>query len=237
MSITEQSLVQKALRRVHSHGAAAALHFAWLKLINLFVPFKILRGMVIRAPRTAFLSCPSPYEPGLLTAQALTRLAQDPATELTPHFLRDALAAGDQCYAIRHDERLITYGWYSTRPTPTVTPELLLHFGPEYVYMYKGFTADRYRGRRLHAIAKSYALRYFLNRGYHGVISYVESTNFRSLRSNARMGGESFGSIYLVRFFGRWFTFATPGCQRFGFHLEVAAPRVSSSARAASETR
>jgi hypothetical protein len=93
--------------------------------------------------------------------------------------------------------------------------------------MYKGFTAERYRGRRLHAIAKSYALRHFLNRGYRGVISYVDSTNFRSLRSNARMGGAKFGSIYLVHLFGRWFTFATPGCRRFGFHIEVAAPRAS----------
>ena len=227
MSITEQSLVQKALRRVRSHGAAAALHFAGLKLINLIVPFKILRGMYMGTPRQAFLSCPPPYEPGLLSAQTLTRLSHDPATELTPHFVRDALAAGDQCYGMRHGERLIAYGWYSTRPTPTVSPELLLHFGPEYVYMYKGFTADRYRGRRLHAIAKTYALRHFVNRGYHGVVSYIESTNFRSLRSNARMGGENFGSIYLVRLFGRWFTFPTPGCKRFGFHIEVARPPLS----------
>ena len=227
MSITEQSVVQKALRRVRSQGAAGALHFAWLKLINVFVPVKILRGMVIRAPRPAFLSCPPPYEPGLLSAQTLTQLAHDPATELTPQFVRDALAAGDQCYAMRHGEHLAAYGWYSTRPTPTESPELLLHFGPEYVYMYKGFTADRHRGRRLHAIGKSYALRYFLNRGYRGIVSYVDSTNFRSLRSNIRMGGENFGSIYLVRLFGRWFSFATPSCKRFGFHIEVAAPRVS----------
>jgi hypothetical protein len=38
------------------------------------------------------------------------------------------------------------------------------------------------------------------------------------------MGYETFGSIYVVRLFGRYFSFSTPGCRRFQFRIETAAP-------------
>ena len=86
--------------------------------------------------------------------------------------------------------------------------------------MYKGFTSLAHRGQRLHAIGKTHALRHYVAKNYRGLISYVESTNFESLRSNARMGYEIFGSIYVVRIVGRYFAVSTPGCWRFDFRLE-----------------
>ncbi len=37
------------------------------------------------------------------------------------------------------------------------------------------------------------------------------------------MGYRTFGSIYVVRLFGRYFAFSTPGCRRFEFRIERAA--------------
>lgn len=222
MSITDQAIVQKALRKLRRHGPAATVHLACLKLVNLILPFKILRGMHAKRVEPALLACP--YRPAFLSAQTLRGLTQDPANELSPQFVDDALGAGDECYAIWDGECLAAYGWYSTRPTPAASPELMLHFAPGYVYMYKGFTLPRSRGQQLHAIGKTRALRHYLCKGHGGMLSYVESTNFDSLRSASKMGAERFGSIYLLRIFGRYFAFSSPGCKRFDFRIEVAAP-------------
>lgn len=223
MSITDHAIVQKVLRKITRHGAAATLHLACIKLANLLLPFKILRAMHAMRADPAFLACPRQYRAAFPGEAALAELANDPAAELSPQFLRDALGAGDECLAIMCGDRLAAYGWYSTRPTPAISPELLLHFAPRYVYMFKGFTLPGHRGHRLHAIGKTRALRHYLSKGYHGLLSYVESTNFESLKSNYRMGFENFGSIYVVRLFGRYFAFASPGCKRFEFRLERAA--------------
>lgn len=213
--------MQKALRKLRRHGVASTLHLALVRLVNLVLPFKILRGMCVGRVEPAFLACPAGYRAAFLSRSALAGFAKDAASELSPRFVREALAAGDECLAICAGESLAAYGWYSTNATPAGSPELLLHFAPGYVYMYKGFTAPQHRGRRLHAIGKTHALRHYRSKGYRGLISYVESTNFDSLRSNARMGYETFGSIYVARLFGRWFSFSTPGCRRFGLRIEV----------------
>jgi hypothetical protein len=223
VSIADRPVIQKALRKIRRHGAAATLHFAWMKLVNRIVPFRILRGMHACLVDNAFLACPKGYSAGFVSAKTLAELAKDPAAELSAQFLQDAIGAGDECLAIFRGGELAAYGWYSTRPTPGVAPELVLHFAPGYVYQYKGFTVPAHRGHRLHAIGKTRALRHYLAKRYRGLLSYVESTNFESLKSNRRMGYETFGSIYVVRLFGRYFTFSTPGCRRFAFRIEPAA--------------
>jgi hypothetical protein len=207
------------------HGVAAALHFSWMKLVNLAVPFRILRCMCVRYVHNGFVACPNGYEARFLGAKALLDLTQDTGAELPRQFVNDALGAGNECLAIFRGEELAAYGWYSTRPTPALAPELVLHFAPGYVYQYKGFTVPAHRGQRLHAIGKTRALRHYLSKGYRGLLSYVESTNFESLKSNDRMGYETFGSIYVVRLFGRYLAFSTPGCRRYQFRLEPAAGR------------
>lgn len=64
----------------------------------------------------------------------------------------EAQARGDQCYAIRDDNVLAAYGWYSFGYTPIGLPGLVLNFSP-----YKGFTDSRYRGQRLHAVGNARA--------------------------------------------------------------------------------
>jgi hypothetical protein len=225
MSIAEPSSVQKAFRRLRRHGLASPLHLFFLRLLNCIVPFRILRGVHVKHPDAAFLGCPPAYTAGFLAPGVLQGHAGDPATELSSTFVEDALRHGDECYAIRDGATLAAYGWYSTRPTPIGSPDLVLHFDEDYVYMYKGFTDHRYRGQRLHAIGMTRALQHYRERGYKGIVSYVESTNFDSLKSCFRMGYEVFGSIYLLRLFGRHFAFASPGCDEFDFRVEVSTPR------------
>jgi hypothetical protein len=61
-------------------------------------------------------------------------------------------------------------------------------------------------------------------------VSYVESTNFDSLKSCFHMGYQVFGSVYVVRIFGRYFAWASPGCDAFGFRVTSTEPRARLSA-------
>jgi len=212
-------IVQKALRRVQRHGLANTLHLLAVRLINQVVRFKILRGVHVAKADPAFLDYPPAYTPSFLLPGALQAFADNPRSEMSRPFVEDALRHGDECYAICDGEKLAAYGWYSTRPTPIDPSDLTLQFADGYVYMYKGFTDRDYRGQRLHAIGMTRALQHYLDTGYKGIVSYVESTNFDSLKSCFRMGYHVFGSVYVLRVFGRYFTFASPGCDAFEFRV------------------
>lgn len=195
-----------------------------MRAANAVVDFKILRGVHVDRPDAGFLSCPGEYRAGFLSAAELEHFASDPRTELTPAFVAQARARDDECFALCHGESLAAYGWYASKPTP-IGPEGVLHFATHHVYMFKGFTDERHRGKRLHALGMTMALSAYLGRGCKGMVSYVESTNFDSLKSCFRMGYVVFGSIYLLRIFGRYFSFASPGCRRFAFEVQVAPDR------------
>jgi hypothetical protein len=199
---------------------AQEFHDLMVKGINLFTVFKILRAVTIGCAKPEFTKCPDPYRPSFLSAKQLREFALDGKNGMRERFVEEALSKGDECYGIFDGDRLASYGWYSFRPTRIDPPELVLRFDPEYVYMYKGFTHVRYRGQRLHAIGMTLALKHYLDRGYKGLVSYVESNNFDSLKSVSRMGYEEFGSIYLMRAFGRYLTHVSPGCERFGIAVE-----------------
>jgi len=231
MSLTDLPGVQKAFRKLERYGAGALIHLLCMRLVNGMVPFKILRGVHVAKPDPAFLATPTRYMPSFLARHELNHFADDAATEMSRPFVDEALRNGGECYAICDGQTLAAYGWYSTRPTPIHPPELVLHFDDSRVYMYKGFTDKRYRGQRLHAIGMTRALQHYLDAGYRGIVSYVESTNFDSLKSCLRMGYEVFGSVYVVRVFGRYFAWASPGCDAFGFRVTSKEPRAPLSAK------
>jgi len=208
--------------RLQRYGLLNTAYLLVLGALESLLGLKILRGVYVERPEAAFLQSPPGYTPGFLTAGQLRKHARQPATKISSGFLDRAIPRGDECYAICAGEELAAYGWYARGSTPISVQDLELHFSEAYIYMYKGFTDTRHRGRRLHAVGMTLALEHYLAEGYRGLVSYVEATNFDSLKSCARMGYEVFGSIYLLRVFGRYFAFSSPGCSRFGFRLRRA---------------
>jgi hypothetical protein len=65
------------------------------------------------------------------------------------------------------------------------------------------------------------ALRAFTEEGQKGLVSYVASNNFASLKSVARMGYKIFGSVYLTQAAGHAAAYATPGCKPYSFRVEA----------------
>jgi hypothetical protein len=134
-------------------------------------------------------------------------------------FIDRALGRGDECFGIFDGQQLVSFGWYSNQPTQ-ISDTLTLCFDRAWMYMYKGYTLRSHRGRRLHGIGMSLALHAYTQRGARGLISYVRSTNFQSLRSTERMGYEIFGEIYIAEPIGRALIWATPGCADYDFRVE-----------------
>jgi hypothetical protein len=221
MRITDPSFLQKVLTKLRRHGLSSVVRLGFLKLVNVVLPLKILRGLHMERVNPAFVACPQHYRAAFASAVALAEFARSPSSGLAPLFVKQAVLAGDKCFAIWHGDALASYGWCSTRPTPIGPQELLLHFMPGYVYKYKDFTVPGYRGRRLHAIGTVSALQHYLARGYRGILCYVDAANLDSLKSCRRMGYQVFGSIYLVQLFGCYFAISSPGCKRFQFRIET----------------
>jgi hypothetical protein len=217
--LSRRPSVQAALLEVRRHGWRRALYHGLLRAINSVVLFKILRGVWIERVDDAFLTCPERYTAGFLSEKRLRDFSRDPDNGMPESFLDEALSKGDECFALCEGGTLAAYGWYASTPTRIDPPDLLLQFSGEYVYMYKGFTHTRHRGKRLHAIGMTMALQHYLSRGSRGLVSYVESDNFDSLKSVFRMGYAAFGSVYVLRIFGRTLTYSSPGCGTFGFRV------------------
>jgi hypothetical protein len=151
----------------------------------------------------------------------LLKFAKNDVYELTPRFIHASAEKGDECYAILEGDALASYGWYSSRPTLLDNEDLILRFGSGYVYMYKGFTLSTYRGQRLHAIGMTRSLAAYKAKGFKGLISYVESNNFDSLRSCYRMGYRDCGLMRVIRAGGKYFFTRQPSCEQYGLAVEM----------------
>jgi hypothetical protein len=201
------------------YGARRTIYRAALRAVNAFVLVKILRGVCVETVDPAFLRYPQQLTATFLTDGMIRRLAGNPEIGMSPEFVEEALAKGDACYGILSGDALVSYGWYSTRPTRIDPSELTLEFDEEYIYMYKGYTHPDFRGQRLHAIGMTLALDHYKSKGFKGIVSYIEADNFDSIKSAFRMGYRIFGSVYIVSVFGAIFSRATPGCKKYRFRV------------------
>jgi hypothetical protein len=205
-----------------NYGVAAGLHDVTKRALGKVVPIRVLRTMKLTVGHVdpSFSELPRGYDGQLVQAEIMGTWSSDERNELDESFLRAATERGDRCYVITRGTDLASYGWYSKCPTP-MTEDLVFHFDPNWVYMYKGLTLPEYRGQRLHAVGMARSLFAHVESGSAGILSYVESNNFASLRSCYRMGYEDVGTIMAARFPGRTVTARTPGCRTYGLRVEV----------------
>lgn len=185
------------------------------------IGFKAVRGMTLEPDDIdpTYLGDAPPFTHKACGAADFSRLEDAPRLA-SREFYEGAIARGDRCHYMADGNRVASYGWYATRPVPAVD-DTWIHFSPEYVYMYKGFTCPEYRGKQLHAYGMAHAAVEARARGYRGLISYVEVQNEGSLRSVARLGYRTFGTCVHLRVFGRTWTFSSPGCRPYGFELSL----------------
>ena len=97
----------------------------------------------------------------------------------------------------------------------------IVHPGVEQLMSGRFFSELR-EGKLSSRRLQGFALQHYLSTGFRGLVSYVESNNFDSLKSVFRMGYAQFGSVYVVKLFGRYLTHSSRGCERLGFRVEPA---------------
>jgi hypothetical protein len=217
----------KKLRDISKrYGCDATARFAIIRALNKLVHFECLEILTIDvddAERSfpgsgVGLSCR-----WVDLEQLRTLAAADASLQITEEFLDDALRKKDRCYGVFFENNLVNYGWFSSRPT-AIRDQLMFCFDPAYIYRYKGFTRPEFRGKRLNAIGMSRALSSIAESGTRRIVAYVNSTNFASLRSCYRMGYERRGRVLITRAFGRYRTWASPGCKPLKVHVSVVPP-------------
>jgi hypothetical protein len=206
-------------------GAVACMHDLAKRAVSKAVPFRVLRTMKLtrEGVDARYLEMPPGFRGHFATADELARWQVEARHQLEPEFLQQARARQDRCFAITYGQTLASYGWYSQRAT-TISRDLVLHFDPAWVYMFKGYTLPEFRGMRLHAIGMAHALDAHVREGAKGLLSYVESNNFASLRSCYRMGYEPLGFIVACRLQRKTHIFESPGCRPYGLRLEADVP-------------
>jgi hypothetical protein len=203
-------------------GASFDMAYRALNKVTHFMALTIL-SVTWETLDKSFLFVRPGYPLRFLEGPELEALAQDRANELSPEFVSQALARGDRCYGIFDRERLASYGWYSRLET-AVTVGLNLYFGPEWVYMYKGFTRLEYRGRRLYAAAMANALKECAKEGRRGLVCFVEANNFNALKSCYRMGYVKADTMVAVKIRGRYLVQGGRGCVPLGLGLRPVEP-------------
>ena len=211
--------LRRDVKNAGVRGAAWNLTYRALNRVTRFMALTML-SVTPETVDASFLSGKAEHEHRFLTTAEIEALARDPASEMPEEFVEQALPRGDRCFAILDGAVVASYGWYSRQET-AVTDELSLRFSPQWAYMYKGFTRPAYRGQRLHAVGMARAMMEYSREGCLGLVSYVESNNFNSLKSCYRMGYVKAGTIVALRVGGRYFIRAGSGCAPFGLGLRA----------------
>ena len=225
------SILESVRRTARSHGNSSALYDVAFRGLNKCLYYRVLQCLVIEDLNEKCMALPPQFRFVKLELSDLVKFSMNAAHELTRSFIDSTLKKGDECYAILDGDALASYGWYSRRPTLLDNEELVLRFDGSYVYMYKGLTLAAYRGQRLHAIGMTRALAAYKCMGYRGLISYVESNNFDSLRSCYRMGYKDCGLIRVVRIGGKYLVRRRPPCDQYGLGVDLNVHCLASKAR------
>jgi hypothetical protein len=213
------AVIQETIRNdIKAVGISKMLFDVIYKAINHVVYLRVLACVVIEQPDPRFLQIPSTFECRFLNKTEIENFSNSPEYDLEVDTLKLAFRKGDECFAILDGDRLASYGWYSNHPT-TSSEGLNLHFNLKYIYMYQGYTHHDYRGQRLHAIGMTMALNKYLQRGFKGIVSCVDATNFNSLKSVYRMGYRNFGKLYIFKALGQSLVYRTPGCKEYDYRL------------------
>jgi hypothetical protein len=210
-------------RVIRSFGLVAALEDALYLAVRHLIDVRVLRAM--SAVPEDVDSCPtaaSEFDIRFATRAELHAACRSPAwrDEMTETSIDQALARGEECFAVFDRLVMASLSWYTRRPAP-VTAEVSMHFDPSWIYMHRSFTAAPYRGHHLHGLGSTVALRHYAALGTRGLVAFVEFNNWQSIRSMSRAGFRQFGWICLATVRSRPHTWATPGCRPYQFRLEL----------------
>jgi hypothetical protein len=170
------------------------------------------------AARSSPPCLPSGITVRVVLADELLKAADDPDLDLSPDFVRDALARGDMAFGAFEDGRLVGYTWRTFTAAPD-RDGLWARVSPPCQYSYKAFTRPSHRRRRIHVAITFCADAYLLERGYAFEVGYMEVNNFASIGVADFLGRRKIGYAGYLKWFGRCIPFRTPAVKKIGAEL------------------
>jgi len=154
------------------------------------------------------------YQRALLPATQLRPYQAQIPDQLPEQLLDAAEKSGDYCQAIFDGDELVSFGWYATRTARLF--DRTFSFGPQFVYMYHGFTRPDYRGQHLHALGLAEAMTAFQQQDKSAIVSTVNITNYRARISCERLGFRNSGFIIQIGPGRSGLLFVTPKVRTYG---------------------
>jgi ribosomal protein S18 acetylase RimI-like enzyme len=155
-----------------------------------------------------------------LTPSEIREYAADPVNELEASMADRVQVGHDLCFGVLVNRRLAGYGWCALgsierEHTGGIDMSLPRHIG----YMYKGFTHPDFRGLRFNANRIALAAAALAERGIRQLVCLVDWTNWASLHSCRRGGGQDLGLVATFQFAGRRFWLATDAARQIGLRF------------------
>lgn len=206
---------KKVKDSVHRHGLRQTCTRSFYKLLHRVVQFEWCR-VAFDDGIFDWTSAPRGYETRRVSQQEFKRMLCD---ELKGVDYDWAFERGDFCIASIQDDQIVGYSFSSLQPT-RVKSGLVFTFPDGFMYAFAARTAASHRGKKLQR--ETWKVRHAERLREHGSVFrsiwYVNVTNLESLASVEHSGVNQTlrGYTGYVRCFGRWFTFASPGCKRLG---------------------
>ena len=200
---------------IHRHGLRRTGTRSFYKLLCRVVQFEWCR-VASDEGGYDWTTAPEGYETRRVSQQEFNRMLCD---ELKAVDYDWAFERGDFCIANIQDGEIVGYSFSSLLPT-RVQSGLVFKFPDGFMYGFSANTAAPHRGKKLQR--ESWKVRQAERLREHGsvfsAIWYINITNLESLASVEHSGVHQTlrGYAGYVRFFGRWITFASPGCKRLG---------------------
>jgi hypothetical protein len=201
--------------------------WGWMRSLCIRVTIRLQRytGLhIYRVGVRTLVRHPPAYElPSGITLRVaqpeeLMKAADDPQLDLTPDFIRGALARGDVAFGAFDGECLIGYSWRTFTAFPH-SDGVWARVDRPYFFGYKAFTRPSFRGKRIHAAVALFSDSYLLERGYLAEVGLIDIANFASLRLARYLHRRRIGYAGYVKWFGRVLPFRTPAVKRIGVEL------------------
>jgi hypothetical protein len=123
--------------------------------------------------------------------------------EADPAAIRRRFAGGHLCFAVRHQERLVSVVWVTTGQAWIDYLDREIQPAGDEVYPYESFTAPDMRGQNLASVRSTRIQRHFKDAGYRRFIVAVTPENTPSLRHTVKVGHRPFGVMGYIKL-GPW---------------------------------
>jgi hypothetical protein len=172
---------------------------------------------------TGMPALPSGLSIRQVSTDELRALVAEPALQLDGTFIDSAAASTAIMTGVFENDRLAAYAFATGHAVPA-GDGMWVKCDYPYRYSFKSFTRPEYRGRRLSTFASLASDAMFMNLGYTHAISYTETHNFASIRTEASKGNVLIGIAGYVRFGSSRLSFRSPGCRRVGFAFYPSMP-------------